>query len=69
MSGGPLLLAVGIRQIHRKVKLPEIRASVCAECRQAWPCSTEEAIRSWERIPASIWVEQEPKPKTSTGSQ
>ena len=54
-GGGPLLLALAIRQLHseRRYSGDGYGWSVCAECRQAWPCATEQAIQSVEAIPGA----------------
>jgi hypothetical protein len=51
--GKGLLLAVAIRQLHaeRRFNGDGYGWSVCVECRQAWPCATEQAVRSVETIP------------------
>lgn len=49
---GPLLAIVLVRQLHSKRVFngDGYGWSVCAECRQAWPCATEQAIASVDAL-------------------
>lgn len=55
MSDHPLLVTVLVRQLHepRRFHVAEYPASydLCAECRQVWPCKTEQVIAEALALP------------------